>query len=94
MAAPALPLSIYCIAAFLEPVMEALTAGIGEHQLLMPPLLQTSNLAVGSADPLLADADIAFGQPDPTQVLEPPRLKWIHLTTAGYTWYDTAEMRK
>lgn len=92
--AVALPLSIYCNAAFPEPVMEALTAGIGEHQLLMPPLLQTSNLAVGGADPLLADADIAFGQPDPTQVLELPRLKWVHLTTAGYTRYDTAEMRK
>lgn len=88
------PLSIYCNAAFPEPVMELLTTGIGDHQLLMPPLLQTSNLAAGGVDPLLSGADIAFGQPDPRQVIETPSLKWVHLTTAGYTRYDTSEMRE
>ena len=93
MGMPTVPLTIYCNAAFPEPVMEALSSGLGNHQLLMPPLLQASNLAAGGYDPLLADADAAFGQPDPKQVIETPRLKWIHLTTAGYTRYDTAEMR-
>jgi len=87
------PLTIYCNAAFPEPVMELLTEGLGEHQLLMPPLLQTSNLAAGAFDPLLSSADVAFGQPDPRQVIDTPTLKWVHLTTAGYTRYDTAEMR-
>ncbi|WP_206292225.1 D-2-hydroxyacid dehydrogenase [Humisphaera borealis] len=87
------PLTIYCNAAFPEPAMETLSAGLGNHQLLMPPLLQTSNLAAGGYDPLLANADVAFGQPDPKQVIETPRLKWVHLTTAGYTRYDTAELR-
>lgn len=87
------PLTIYSNAAFPEPVMELLTTGLGDHQLVMPPLLQSSNLAAGGIDPLLSEADVAFGQPDPRQVIETPRLKWVHLTTAGYTRYDTAEMR-
>jgi phosphoglycerate dehydrogenase-like enzyme len=37
--------------------------------------------------------DVAFGQPDPRQVIESPRLRWVHLNTAGYTTFDTAEMR-
>lgn len=87
------PLTIYCNAAFPEPVMELLSEGLGDHQLLMPPLLQSSNLAAGGVDPMLNAADAAFGQPDPRQVIETPRLKWVHLTTAGYTRYDTPEMR-
>ena len=39
----------------------------------------------------LADADIAFGQPDPKLVLASPRVKWVHITSAGYTKYDTPE---
>jgi phosphoglycerate dehydrogenase-like enzyme len=91
MAAP--PLTIYCNAAFPAPVLEALTRGLGEHRLLMPPLLQSSNLAAGAADPLLAAADVAFGQPDPQQVIDLPNIKWVHLTTAGYTRYDRDDLR-
>jgi phosphoglycerate dehydrogenase-like enzyme len=36
----------------------------------------------------LADADIAFGQPDPKVVIASPKLKWVHVTSAGYTKYD------
>jgi len=34
-------------------------------------------------------ADIAFGQPDANQVIAVDRLRWVQLTTAGYTRYDT-----
>jgi phosphoglycerate dehydrogenase-like enzyme len=37
--------------------------------------------------------DIAFGQPDAQAVITAPRLRWIHITSAGYTPYDTPEMR-
>jgi phosphoglycerate dehydrogenase-like enzyme len=87
------PLTIWCNAAFPEAVMDLLARETGAHRLVMPPLLQASNLAVGKADPLLAEADIAFGQPDPNQLLELPRLKWVHLTTAGYTRYDRDDLR-
>ncbi|HEX8914578.1 MAG TPA: D-2-hydroxyacid dehydrogenase, partial [Humisphaera sp.] len=91
--AAAKPLTIYCNAAFPEPVTEYLHRSLGPHTLLTAPLLQTSNLAVGGADPLLAQADVAFGQPDPQQVIALPNLKWVHLTTAGYTRYDRDDLR-
>ena len=87
------PLTVWSNAAFPPPVLAYLARELGAHQLVMPPLLQTSNLAAGEADPLLADADIAFGQPDPQQVIDLPRLKWVHLTTAGYTRYDNEKVR-
>src|SRR5262249_17394433 len=46
-----------------------------------------------SPDPALAQADIAFGQPDPKQVIELPNLRWVHLNTAGYTKYDRDDVR-
>jgi phosphoglycerate dehydrogenase-like enzyme len=55
---------------------------------------RTGNLSAGGADPLLTEADIALGQPDPIQLLSVDRLKWIQLTTAGYTRYDRADLRE
>ena len=52
-----------------------------------------SVLAAGGADPALAAADIAYGQPDPADVLQNPRLKWVALSTAGYTRYDRDDFR-
>ena len=40
-----------------------------------------------------SSADVAFGQPQPEQVIASTRLKWIHITSAGYTRYDTEEVR-
>lgn len=52
-----------------------------------------SALAVGEPDPLLAEADIAYGQPDPDEIMRCSRLKWVALSTAGYTRYDRADFR-
>jgi phosphoglycerate dehydrogenase-like enzyme len=70
-----------------------LVAAIAPNQLLVSTQ-PTNILSAGSADPLLADADIAFGQPDPDQLLNLPRLKWLHLSTAGYTRYDRPDLRQ
>src|SRR5204862_8244063 len=42
----------------------------------------------------VADAEIAFGQPGTTEILDASRLRWVHLSSAGYTRYDTPEFRK
>jgi phosphoglycerate dehydrogenase-like enzyme len=47
----------------------------------------------GVADESLAEADVAFGQPDPAQLLVTPRLRWVHLSSAGYNPYDRADVR-
>ena len=83
-------LAIWCNAKFPETAMAELRRGVGRHGLLLPDVRNASNLAAGAADPLLAEADIALGQPDPGQVIELSRLRWVQLTTAGYTRYDTA----
>ena len=82
-------LTIWCNAHFPEPAARELLDGIKPHRLIVPTARETSNLVGGSSDPLLPQADVAFGQPDPKQILELPRLRWIHLTSAGYTRYDT-----
>jgi phosphoglycerate dehydrogenase-like enzyme len=41
----------------------------------------------------LADCDIAFGQPDPQIVIE-SNLRWVHLSSAGYTNYDNDAVRE
>ncbi len=65
----------------------------GGHRLLVSPHASASVLAAGAADPLLAEADIAFGQPDPAACRELARLRWIALTSAGYTRYDNEETK-
>jgi phosphoglycerate dehydrogenase-like enzyme len=39
------------------------------------------------------EVDIALGQPDTTHILSSTRLQWMHITSAGYTRYDTDEFR-
>jgi hypothetical protein len=61
-------------------------------------LLQAENssrsvLTQGEPDPTLAGADIAYGQPAPEDVLRSPKLRWVALSTAGYTRYDNAAFR-
>jgi phosphoglycerate dehydrogenase-like enzyme len=85
--------TIWCNAHFPEPALRELHDGIKPHRLIVPSARETSNLVGGAADPLLSQADIAFGQPDPKQILDLPKLRWIHLTSAGYTRYDNETVR-
>ena len=87
-----MPLTVWCNAHLTAPAMRELEQGIAPHRLIVPGD-RTMNLVAGRPDPLLAQADVAFGQPDPAQIIELPNLRWIHLTTAGYTRYDTEPVR-
>jgi phosphoglycerate dehydrogenase-like enzyme len=86
-------LNIWCNAKFPEPAMSRLREGLRGHRLIEASAASASNLDAGRADPQLEQADIAVGQPDPEQVMRLPRLRWVQLTTAGYTRYDTGEFR-
>jgi phosphoglycerate dehydrogenase-like enzyme len=91
-------LTIWCNASFPPTAEQLLRDGVGPHLLIRPHSAQESNLTASEADPALEQADIAFGQPSPDQFPHLPRLKWIHLTSAGYSRYDAevfrAEMRR
>ena len=93
-AATTTPLTIWFNGKFPEHVMRKLHDGVGPHRLVMASVTSPSNLDGGTHDPTLDEADVAFGQPDPKQIMETPRLKWVHLTTAGYTRYDNDALRE
>lgn len=94
MSKPARPLTIWTNAMFAEPEMQLLRDGTREHRLVFAAAASASVLDAGKADPLLASADVAFGQPDPAQCIQCANLRWIEVTTAGYERYDTTEFRE
>jgi phosphoglycerate dehydrogenase-like enzyme len=87
-------LTIWSNAKFSEADARRLIDGVAPHRLVFSAHASAAVLAAGKADPALATADIAFGQPDAAQCMTCPRLRWVALTTAGYTRYDTAEFRE
>lgn len=68
---------------------ETLTAA--GHRLIVSTQASASVLAAAGEDPTLAEADIAFGQPEAVACRSHTRLRWIALTSAGYTRYDHEE---
>ncbi len=73
---------------------ELLAGSVLPHRLLYAAEMSSLNLKTCPPDLQLAQADIAFGQPDADQIIRTPKLKWIHLTTAGYTPYDRDDLRE
>src|SRR5262249_8722039 len=55
---------------------------------------EDSNLAAGVPDEGLAQAEVAFGQPDPDQMLRQENIRWVHLNSAGYTRYERDDLRQ
>ena len=87
------PLTIWTNTLF-QPAAERLLAeGLGPHRLVRSTATTAAVLAAGRPDSALAGADVAFGQPDAGQCLASPGLRWVEVTTAGYTRYDTPEFR-
>lgn len=93
MTTPGQYLTLWCNAKFTPSALEELRDGIGRHRLVFSSTPPTGNLAGSAPDPELNHADVALGQPDPQQILTLPRLRWVHLTSAGYTRYDRGDVR-
>ena len=87
-------LTIWCNGRFADAVAKRLVDGVRPHRIQYAPKLNANVLAAGEHDPGLAACDVAFGQPVPDDCLTAPRLRWISVTTAGYTRYDTPEFRE
>ena len=87
-------LTIWCNAKFSASDTQLLTEGTPGHTLIFSADASASVLDAGRPDPQLAVADIAFGQPDAAQCLASQQLRWVEVTTAGYTRYDTPEFRE
>jgi len=87
-------MKIWCNADFGAEAMKLLKEGVRAHALVLSDKRNRSVLSVGQRDPKLAGADIAFGQPDPADCLESRRLRWVEVSSAGYTRYDTDAFRE
>jgi phosphoglycerate dehydrogenase-like enzyme len=87
-------LTIWCNGKFSDAAEAMLAEGTKGHRLVYAADRAASVLVAGKPDPAFAGADVAFGQPDASQCLAHRRLKWVEVTTAGYTRYDTPEFRE
>jgi phosphoglycerate dehydrogenase-like enzyme len=87
-------LTIWCNAKFSEADTRLLLEGTRGHDVVFSTQASANVLAAGGADPQLAGADIAFGQPDAKQSMTAEKLRWVEVTTAGYTRYDTPEFQE
>lgn len=44
-------------------------------------------------DPLMREADVVFGQPAVDGLLDAPKVRWVQVSSAGVTRYDTPEFK-
>ena len=86
-------LTIWCNAKFAENANQRLIAGVHPHRLVFSKIENSSVLTAGQRDPQLTEADVAFGQPSVADCVGTPRLRWVELSSAGYTRYDTPEFK-
>ena len=77
-----------------ETAARHLTESSSPHTIVVPAKRPASSLDLPEPDPAFGTAEIAFGQPDLDSIRNSSRLKWIHLSTAGFTRYDTPEFRE
>jgi phosphoglycerate dehydrogenase-like enzyme len=87
-------LTIWCNGKFGDNATRQLVEGTRAHQLVFTTATSANVLDAGQPDPALRAADIAFGQPDPADCVAGTRLRWVEVTTAGYTRYDTPVFRE
>jgi len=87
-------LTIWCNAIFNEPATRRLHEGTHAHRLITAKSATTSVLIGARRDEEIAQSDIAFGQPNVADCFEYRRLRWVEVTSAGYTRYDTPEFRE
>ncbi len=87
-------LTIWCNTKFNAAATRLLDAGLSGHRLVISKLANSSVLVAGSSDPKLAEAEVAFGQPAVEDCLRCPGLRWVELSSAGYTRYDRDDLRE
>jgi phosphoglycerate dehydrogenase-like enzyme len=86
-------LQIFCSLSVEGDALKLLQEGARPHKLIFSQKAGKSILVQTGSDPAFAGVDVAVGQPDVGDVLASTRLRWVHLTSAGYTRYDTSEFR-
>lgn len=86
-------LKVFCDISLEGAAGKRLLDGIQPHELIFPKKKLASILSEPEPDPAFAEAEIAFGQPDVESIRNSKKLRWLHISTAGFTRYDTTEFR-
>ena len=86
-------MTIFCDASLSPAAERLLREGAAPHEILLARNPVASVLVKSEPDPAFAEAEIALGQPDVGSIESSSRLRWVQLTSAGYTRYDTPEFR-
>jgi phosphoglycerate dehydrogenase-like enzyme len=74
------------------PAEELLVRATSAHRLIIAG--KTDHvLDVGTSDPRILEAEVVFGQPDPEAIGRSTKLRWLHLSSAGYARYDAPGTR-
>lgn len=71
---------------FPEEAEAALARALGAHDVVRAEGAHGSNLVPQGGDAPI-DAEVVLGQPTPRAIEISPRVRWVHLTSAGYTRY-------
>lgn len=87
-------LTIWCNGKFDEAATRLLIEGTKGHNLVWSKTTSANVLQAGERDSTSQRADVLFGQPAAEDCLASDRVKWVAVTTAGYTRYDTPEFRE
>ena len=82
-------LSIWTNTRFSEPAATLLREGTSSHQLVV-----AGDLGASEADEALRKSDIVFGQPGVEVLMGSTGLKWVHVSSAGYTNFDRDDFRE
>ena len=86
-------LTIWCNGKFDDAATRLLVEGTKAHKLVWSQKVSANVLQAGERDATTKSADVLFGQPAVEDCLEHERVKWVAVTTAGYTRFDTPEFR-
>lgn len=82
-------LTIWTNGEFTPGATRLLEEGTRAYRLIKSSTATSSVLTAGESDSAFRLADIALGQPDVRDCLDSARLRWLEVTSAGYTRYDT-----
>jgi phosphoglycerate dehydrogenase-like enzyme len=85
-------LTIWTNARLTEQGRGVLVGATQEHRLIFAEQSSDVTAEAGRNTQVLG-ADIAFGQPEPKDLITSSKLRWVHISTAGYSPYDTPEVR-
>ena len=86
--------TIWCDRRFNAEATRLLEEGTRPHRLIFAEETNPSAPASARPDPALEESDVAFGLPNPRDCLRLSRIRWVEISTAGYTPYDTPAFRE